>query len=131
MVVLNFSVLKEKILSGNKSRTMRLSTSRKWIESYRNFKDGKKVKLQIYWKTNPNANGEFLFDAVLTHIEKKKLKDLTLEEWKRDGFTSIEEGLNWFKMIYKINEPMELEVFIIQFKKDKDLMFKKSLDRFL
>jgi len=55
-----------------------------------------------------------MFDAVLVNITKKKLRDVTEEEWLMDGFTDFQKegyhsaqslGLVWFGSTYKI--PLE------------------------
>lgn len=68
-----------------------------------------------------------LCDAVLTNITKKRLGDLTEEEWKADGFepedtfyTARDVGLEWFAHTYNtksLDEVKNFWVYIIEFKR--------------
>jgi len=162
MVVLSFSVYKDKVMDGSKTRTMRAvlkdgHVNQKWYSVYKKWGivqawlnqsphwNGKRtyvwdyhnttgqkyrlyienpLKLHIYWKAR-SPQHEKLFDAVLTNITKKRLGELTEDEWIADGFkadiwnpnietacqTQMEpremtsaaiNGLNWFSNTYNL-----------------------------
>jgi hypothetical protein len=122
MVVLSFSVLKEKVLNGQKSRTMRAvaingKENKKWFRTYNKFLnlqetnrlnakhvfiggdyykykvvDGKKYIPLQIYWKARSPKHEKLFDAILVNIQKKKLGELTEKEWRLDGF---ENGPVW------------------------------------
>lgn len=143
MVVLSFSVLKDKVLDGTKTRTMRRAGSKRWAQVYHLWIDNDqqnpmapRINLQVYWKQR-SPEQAFLFNAVLKNITKKKLGDLTEEEWLADGFqaniftspyngesityTAKDNGIRWFTNTYRLkeNEPLNFEVFIIEFERVK------------
>lgn len=70
----------------------------------------KSRNLQIYWKQRTKEQ-QFLFNALLTNITKKKLRELTEEEWRLDGFEPQKDkigypnnshwmGYDWFAKTY-------------------------------
>lgn len=132
MVLLSFSIpgLEEKILSGEKRRTMRpvikngkpnqkwLRVYEKWTNELQSFlvtkdsftplKKVTRIPLSLWWKSRSKTNRHKIMDTQLTNITKKKLGDLTEKEWKTDGFndgptwTYRDAGLTWFARTYKI-----------------------------
>ena len=72
-----------------------------------------------------------MFDAVLVNITKKKLQDLSIDEWKLDGFQDNTEGFTWFSETYDLclwadkgvdsarfhPEVLNFEVYIIEFRR--------------
>ena len=124
MVVLSFSVMRDKVESGEKTRSMRPATSGRWGPVYEKWNDYQeecnvknrlnshhdilpdypdipKIKLQIYWMQRSKTQGCKLFDANLLNITKKKLGQLTLDECKLDGFNDKYECYEWFLNICK------------------------------
>lgn len=88
-----------KILSGEKTTTIRLST---------NLKEGDMVEIYV--------GHVRIGKAIIKKIYRKKLKDLTLEEIKNDGFKSIDELMTNLAKIYgsrRINT--DSEVYVINF----------------
>jgi hypothetical protein len=139
MVVLSFSVLKDKVLSGEKTRTMRAVSinghpNKKWAAVYTKWTNHQRddpmdhkplvIPLQVYWKARSPAH-EKLFDAKLVNITRRELGGLSLEEWQKDGFATTLDGLNWFaKTYFKHFDPRDendwahvaaFEVYIIEF----------------
>jgi hypothetical protein len=101
---------KQKILNGEKTQTLRLYRPGC---IYEEFKKGDIVKVTF-------QKSENLGEAEITEIYKKKIKDLTEDEIKADGFDSKEELLETLNQIYgkllgkEITE--DSEMFVIKFK---------------
>ena len=126
MVAISFSVMKDKLLSGEKSHTIRKIKNLKRLHQIARLK-----KLQIYWKLRTKYT-EKLFDATLVdismfHLDKNGYPwawvsdptypfacnhgvDCDLVKFPheyaeklaiKDGFNSIEEMQAWFVNKYK------------------------------
>lgn len=93
--------MKDKLLSREKKQTFRTT----FIPTY-DFGEIVHIK---YKK-------EIIFDAKITNIYPKQIRDITLEEAQRDGFDSIKE---FQKKIMELNKIKSLNHwgFIIQFYK--------------
>lgn len=78
MPLLSFSVLKEKLLDGSKTQTIR--RPRKKYD----LKEGD--KLYIWWKSR-TPQREKLGESRVTKIVTKRIRDLTEWDALRDGFT--------------------------------------------
>lgn len=76
MPLLSFSVLKEKLLDGSKTQTIRLPRKRPL-----------KVRdhLYIYWKCRTKET-EKLGESMITDIQRKTISELTIFDAERDGF---------------------------------------------
>jgi len=99
---LNFSKeYRNKILSGEKTSTIRLKT---------NLKVGEKVQIVV--------GGEKLGEAEITSIKRKDLLSLTDEDAKKDGFKNKKELLKALKKHYG-KLPSDTIVYIVSFKKLK------------
>ncbi|MEM0371619.1 MAG: ASCH domain-containing protein [Ignisphaera sp.] len=88
-----------KILSGEKTTTIRLST---------NLREGDIVEVYV--------GHVRIGKALIKRIYRKKLKDLSDEEIRSDGFKSIEDLIKSLAKIYgsrRIN--IDSEVYIIEF----------------
>lgn len=81
MPLLGFTVLKDKLLDGSKTQTIRLPRKRP-------LKVGD--KLLIYWKLRTKQCKKIGESKILT-IERKRFKDLTEEDARRDGFSTLKE----------------------------------------
>lgn len=97
---LNFSKeYRDKILSGEKTSTIRLKT---------NFKVGERVQII--------AGGEKLGEAEIISIKRKDLLSLTDEDAKKDGFKNRRELLKALKKHYgKLS--LGTTVYVVSFKK--------------
>jgi len=97
---LNFSKeYRNKILSGEKTSTIRLKT---------NLKVGEKVQIVV--------GGEKLGEAEITSIKRKDINSLTDEEARKDGFKNKKELLKALKKHYgKLSS--DTHVYIVSFKK--------------
>jgi len=111
MVAISFSEFKDKLLSGEKTQTIRPYTKHR----YNQIKNAK--KLQMYWKQRTKES-EKLFDAELEDIFLIKFfhvvtdililypKGVTLTDReietlvRRDGFASKKELIKWFYRKY-------------------------------
>ncbi len=91
---LRFALFKEEILNGVKRQTVRLLRRR------RPPRVGE--ILRLYYK------GEFLMETVCREVLIMKWKDLQedLELARLDGFTSLNEFKEWFKMYNPSNETL-------------------------
>lgn len=102
-----FTVLKDKLLSGEKDQTYRLIYIPKYIIS---------EEVNIDFKDN--GLRETLFQAVITDLYPRQMKDLTLEEAHHDGFLSIKDFKTKLIEMHNIKKNAELHWgFIIRFKK--------------
>lgn len=132
MVALSFSVMKEKLLSGEKEHTIRKINNFKRLHQMAKIK-----KLQIYWKLRTKQT-EKLFDAefvgaTMFHLDSSgypwawvgdetypfACNNVPSAEWDlikfpyeeanklaiKDGFTSIEEMQKWFVDKYGKDTP--------------------------
>jgi hypothetical protein len=79
LVLLGFTVLREKLLDGTKTQTIRFPRKRP-------FKVGD--NLQVYWKPR-TKQCEKLFDAKVTKIETKALGDVDEQDAIKDGFNCL------------------------------------------
>lgn len=86
MPLLGFSVMKQKLLDGSKTQTIRKP---------RKFPIQIGEKLYIYWKLR-TKKCEKLGEGIVTKIDRKRLLDLTEEEAKKDGFLDKAGLLAWF-----------------------------------
>jgi len=89
-MLLTFSVLYDKLLSGEKLQTTRLNWRRWWDWAIHNWK--KMLKLQMYWH-NPRNGGKKMGEAKCTSLVVKHVCALTEEDAKLDGFDTLEEYL--------------------------------------
>ena len=109
MVLLGFTVLREKLLDGTKTQTIRLPRKRP-------FKVGD--KLQVYWKLR-TKQCEKLFDAIVTKVETKAIGDIDEEDAKLDGLdTVLDFRIAFFHLHQDIamsDWPYSTEVDIITF----------------
>ena len=78
MVAIGFTVFKEKILSGEKTQTIRPYSEKRWLSILRN------KKLQLYWKLR-TKNTEFLKEVVAVEL----FKIMFLEDWDDLGHKVI------------------------------------------
>lgn len=112
MVVTSFSIDKlwDRILLGTKTQTMRpvwvkdektkeLRPNKKWQAVQDKIKRDIPVELNLGWKTR-SKTGFMFCNMDCVSCETKVLGDLTLDEWKADGFESITEGFEWFGKTY-------------------------------
>lgn len=124
--ILNFTVpkLKPLLLNGQKTQTIR--GKQYWIDLIKKKKLNVGDLLQIYFNQR-SPSGEKLFDAKVTH-----LKIIVALKWEpallflRDGFSSKQEGLDWFEKTYKT---LNQEFSLIGFLNVKDC--KRGLDLFV
>jgi len=79
--LLGFTKLKDKLLDGSKTQTIRKPRKHP-------LKVGD--KLFVYWKLR-TKDCEKLGEAVITNIVKKPLVDMTNEDAVKDGFSNLEE----------------------------------------
>ena len=95
MPAISFSTLKDKILSSEKTQTIRPLRSDYWLK----FKKGDRVV--GYWKLR-TKECEKLFEGIFIEDPFKiDATDFTEELMIRDGFKDITDGLNsWFKPRY-------------------------------
>lgn len=105
-----FTLLKEKLLSGEKDQTYRT-----------NFIPPYEVKEIVKIDFKENKSRETLYLARIVELYPKQIKDLTLEEAKRDGFHSIKEFQDKIMKINKIKSKNKWG-FITRFKKQKDVL---------
>lgn len=99
MKSINFTLLKDKLLTGEKTQTIRCI----YIPFY---KENEKVLLKF--------KGDPILEAKITDYYPKKLKEITEEEAVRDGFESKEECIKGLKEINGIKSE-EHYCFIIRF----------------
>lgn len=79
MVLLGFTVLKDKLLDHSKCQTIRVPRKRP-------FKVGD--RLQIYWFPR-TMDSEKLGEAIVTKTERKRALDLTEQDAVLDGFKNL------------------------------------------
>jgi len=90
MPAISFSTLKAKLLSGEKTQTIRPKRSDFWLR----FRKGD--VLHCWWKLR-SGKREKLFDAIITEVFVVKWSDFTDELMIRDGFESLREAnRKWF-----------------------------------
>lgn len=114
--------MKEKLLDGSKDQTFRVL----FIPTY---DDMNNEVVNIDFK-DEDGKRETLYQATITEIYPKRIKDVNLEEAKRDGFDSLEdfqEGIvkiNFQKGKKRIIKDKYLNRwgFIIRFKKIKNVL---------
>ena len=104
--VISFSVMKDKLLNGEKKQTIRPAKTDYWLR----FRKGDPV--YGYWKMRTKES-EKLFESELSENPFIcYLGDFTDELMIRDGFTSLYDALtSWF--IPKYGEHPEFEYFIV------------------
>jgi len=112
MVLISFSVLRKKIVSGEKKQTIRLLRTQ-WKRVLAQFTAGKKIDLQLYWKSRTPQRA-LLREEPLKNIYPKYLREITEQEAKQDGFSDLTSLLLWFKRTYKSTNFNEQQVAIIQ-----------------
>jgi len=132
MVAISFSTFKDKLLSGEKTQTIRPFSEHRW-KLLLKAKNGE-LKLQIYWKQR-TKECEKLFDAEITDLFILDLfpdtfvasdpssdyrRPLTIEEEeelaRRDGFSDYDEMFDWFFDRYK-DDFFDMRFIVIRFKK--------------
>jgi len=86
MPLLGFTKLKDKLLDGSKTQTIR--KPRKIP-----LKVGDKI--YIYWMLR-TKNCEKLGEAKITRIERKRFQDITEEDAVRDGFSTLKD----FRLVF-------------------------------
>lgn len=89
---------KKALLSGRKCCTIRLGT--KWIE------EGTMIRI--------TAGNDEIGEAVVTRVTRKKLRDVSEEEVKKDGFRNFQELYKALKKHYKdisLNSPVTIIEF--------------------
>lgn len=101
---LNFTLLKEKLVNETKTQTCRT----RFVPS---FEENEIIVLKF--------KGVFLYFAKITSIYAKRIKDLDLDEAKRDGFKSIKEFQEKLMELNHIKSKNHW-AFIIRFEKYKD-----------
>jgi len=106
MPSISFSTLKDKILSGEKTQTIRPARTDYWFR----FKKGDRVV--GYWKMR-TKDCEKLFEGFLIeNPELVYLGDFDDDLMIRDGFKSLNDGLeNWFLPHY--GERPEFDYFVV------------------
>lgn len=105
MVSVGFTKLKEKILSGEKTQTIR-----RWSEHWARLWPG--VKLHLYWKLR-TKDCELLLIRHLKHT----IGPITFSEFTEamaiaDGFNSLEEMQTAFREMYKDAETQDYIVLV-------------------
>jgi len=88
----------ELILAGKKTTTIRLG--------------------RVVPKSNEviiHSNGRPIAEAKIKNVTYKKIKELTDEDAKKDGYSSLQELLNDLKNIYKTDLDINIEVTVIEF----------------
>lgn len=108
-----FTHLKDKLLDGSKTQTYRVL----FIPTYE-IEEIVAIKFKTIFEV---VCRETLYLAEIKDIYPKQIKDLTIEEAKRDGFKSIDE---FQKLVMKINKVKSKNRwgFIIRFKRIKDVL---------
>lgn len=99
MKSINFTLLKERLLSGEKTQTIRCI----YIPFYE-----KNETVLLKFKGDP------ILEAKITEYYPKKLKEITKEEAIRDGFKNRDECIKGLKEINRIKSA-EHYCFIIRF----------------
>lgn len=108
-----FTHMKDKLLDGSKHQTFRCT----FVPTYEI-----RETISIEFRTiKDDIYREMLYLAEIKDIYPKQIKNLTLEEAIRDGFSSVEE---FQKKIMKINNVKSKNRwgFIIRFKRIKDVL---------
>ncbi len=94
MVAISFSVLKEQILAGEKTQTIRRASPH-WMK----VQPG--TTLHLFWKLR-TPTCERLGEGPCTYrSDPIKFQDFDHDLAIRDGFTSLEEMQGWFRSTYK------------------------------
>jgi len=101
MKSLKFTLLKEKLISGEKDQTFRCLF-------VPNYDVGEVINIKF--------QDEILYQAIIKEIYPKQIKDLSFEEAKRDGFDSIQEMQDKVMELNKVKN-LNRWGFVIQFKK--------------
>ena len=91
MVLIGFSVLREKILTGKKRQTIRKPRKRAYKST---------DILNLYWKIR-TKNTQHLFDAPLTKVTRIWFRDFSEELALNDGFKSLKEMQTWFQKTHR------------------------------
>ena len=105
--LLGFTKLKDKILNGSKTQTIR--KPRKVP-----IKVGD--KLYIYWKLR-TKECEKLGEAIVTKVVRKRIADMTMEDAMKDGFDGVIELTSALVAMHKISHyPFKEEFDIITFR---------------
>jgi len=90
MVLLGFTKLKEKLLDGSKTQTIRKPRKHP-------FEVGD--RLQIYWKLR-TKQCEKLGEAIVTKVVRKRLMNITNEDAIKDGFDNLQEFYRAFEKMH-------------------------------
>lgn len=90
MPLLGFTKLKEKLLDGTKTQTIR--KPRKYP-----IREGD--TLYVYWKLRTNEC-EKLGDALVTKVVRKRLANIDNEDAMKDGFKDLKNFLELFRMMH-------------------------------
>ena len=105
MVAVGFTKLKEKILNGEKTQTIR-----RYSEHWARLWPG--VKLHLYWKLR-TKNCELLLIRHLKHsIGPITFSEFTESMAVADGFNSLEEMQTAFREMYKDAETQEYIILV-------------------
>jgi hypothetical protein len=89
MPLLSFSVLKDKLLDGSKTQTIRVPRKHP-------LKVGD--KLYIYWKCRTKET-EKLGEGIITGIDSKPIFEVTAEQARKDGFVNFQEFVDtWVRL---------------------------------
>ena len=94
MVAVGFTVLKERILLGEKTQTIRRASPH-WLKVQAG------TTLHLFWKLR-TPECERLGEGPCTYRSNPiRFQDFDLDLAIRDGFTSLEEMQAWFRSTYK------------------------------
>lgn len=107
MPLLGFTKLKNKLLDGSKTQTIRKPRKHP-------IKVGD--KLYVYWKLR-TKECEKLGEAIITKIEHKSIYELTEEDAIKDGFENRYDLIQWVMENYSYLTPLVLP-------KERDQAFK-------
>jgi hypothetical protein len=97
MPLLGFTKLKEKLLDGTKTQTIRKPRKIR-------IKEGD--KLFIYWKLR-TKECEKLGEAIVTKVETKRLANVNNEDAVKDGFRDLRNFLELFRMMHPKAKPTD------------------------
>ena len=116
--IISFSVLKEKVKSGEKSQSIRRPRKRP-------FEIGEIVS--IWWKQR-SPNGHYMFHARIRKIVDFFLWDLTDEEAVRDGFPDRFTAVEWIEKRYRKDKTFKGAMRIIRFERIPELKHQTILE---
>ena len=117
---ISFTLLKEKLLDRSKQQTMRMLFLPSYLEE---------EIVALVFKNKITKEKEFLLLVEITEIYAKKLRDVTLQEAQRDGFTSIEECQECLMELN--NRKLDHFVFLTRWKDIKPKHTRNTLEHFV